>query len=449
MELPKEWSSPLETRWKITTIFLTFAHAMLDVYMSRRQLNLLKRDLSPSDVVIKRRNARITEGNPHNGFVKPTYQFTAGTLRECLVILIVIFDIIPQLWSLVAKIQVKHFEIPIEDDLPASYMFVCCCYTLWKLIQIPDVLYRHFILRENGIRSWFITPARDSIFHKIARGQSMTSLIFFITFGVLLFKMLDKKINQNFVVFAGVFQVFFVIFYPIFSQPGFKSMKVMEDGEFRSKLEDLAAVAGFSMKEIYVLNARHDAIYADVQMNGWPRKTYLTVRQDALEKYTTTDIVALFAQELGSWKYYNNLGVFCIGQQFFNYSICSIILFMEEKSIYQAFGFKGQQPLVAGIALYAIIIAPPLSAIFRLLINQTAHRTQFLVDKRAMELGYLFDLGIALCKANIPLAEAGERDWLYSMYYYPKPSVSQRLGALEKLEMDAEVAEKAEGAIKL
>lgn len=54
---------------------------------------------------------------------------------------------------------------------------------------------------------------------------------------------------------------------------------------------------------------------------------------------------------------------------------------MNEKSIYQAFGFKGQQPLVAGIALYAVIIAPPLSAIFRLLINQTAHRTQFLVGK--------------------------------------------------------------------
>ncbi|KAH8674649.1 hypothetical protein BGZ60DRAFT_404464 [Tricladium varicosporioides] len=66
-----------------------------------------------------------------------------------------------------------------------------------------------------------------------------------------------------------------------------------------------------------------------------------------------------------------------------------------------------------------------------------------------MDLGYLVDLSTALCKIEITLAETGERDWLYSMYYYPKPSVSQRLGALKRLELGIEVAEKAEGAVKL
>jgi len=119
-------------------------------------------------------------------------------------------------------------------------------------------------------------------------------------------------------------------------------------------------------------------------------------------------------------------------------------MFLKQSSVYESFGFHDVDPLVAAIMLFAIGIAPPIAAVFKLQINSLRRKNQFLADKYAAELGYSHALGLAL--SNIE-GERSEVDGWYSWYYNPVPLISERVAALEAIE-EKEDGEK-KGAIRL
>ena len=67
-------------------------------------------------------------------------------------------------------------------------------------------------------------------------------------------------------------------------------------------------------------------------------------------------------------------------------------------------------------------------------------------DKYAAELGHSAELTQALAKAQVA-DRSGDVDVLFSCFYNPKPALSERLAALQKLR--AETDPKDEGLISL
>lgn len=119
-------------------------------------------------------------------------------------------------------------------------------------------------------------------------------------------------------------------------------------------------------------------------------------------------------------------------------------MFLKEGSVYTSFGFNDSYPLVAGLLLFAIGVAPPLAAFYKLQINSLRRNNQFFADKHAAELGYLHDLCLALSKVEHRKTEV---DKWYSYYYNAVPLVSERIKALEVIEEKQDGEKK--GAISL
>lgn len=132
---------------------------------------------------------------------------------------------------------------------------------------------------------------------------------------------------------------------------------------------------------------------------------------------------------------------------FFTQAACSLILFIKQSSVYESFGFHNEYPLVGAIALFAVGIAGPLAAFFKLHVNFLRRRNQFIADKYAAGLGYSHSLGVALNKVDAGINERSEMDDLYSLYYNAVPLIGERVKALETME-DREDGE-TKGAIRL
>lgn len=57
------------------------------------------------------------------------------------------------------------------------------------------------------------------------------------------------------------------------------------------------------------------------------------------------------------------------------------MLFLKSHVTYEAFGFKNEYPKVAGIALFALCIAPWFSQVLRLPINYIGRKSCFMAGK--------------------------------------------------------------------
>lgn len=147
---------------------------------------------------------------------------------------------------MVAKIQVDYFKIPIGWPPSNLHVYLLLLHALEAYSGPGFSLSTSRIKREQHSFMVHHTSSRH-IFHKIAQGQSITSSIFFVTFRGLLFKMLNKKIYQNFVVFAGVFQVF-VIFYPYLPNQALHRWQIWKRGSSGVNSKTLLLWLGFQWR---------------------------------------------------------------------------------------------------------------------------------------------------------------------------------------------------------
>lgn len=128
----------------------------------------------------------------------------------------------------------------------------------------------------------------------------------------------------------------------------------------------------------------------------------------------------------------------------FNLTTCFLLLFAKQRSVYEAFGFIEEYPFVAAIVLFAVGIAPPLSAIYKCYVHFMRRGNQFYADKFAADLGYSDSLAQALRRVECATYKS---DWLYSWFYNAIPLISERVAALETGDQIEDSEKK--GAIRL
>lgn len=103
--------------------------------------------------------------------------------------------------------------------------------------------------------------------------------------------------------------------------------------------------------------------------------------------------------------------------------------FVNNKSLYQSFGFYSQQPIMIGFLLFSDALAP-MDAVVKLLMNILSRKFEFEADAFAVGLGYSEQLAQSLLKLQIQNLSTMDADWLYASYHYSHPILSERLKAL-------------------
>ena len=130
---------------------------------------------------------------------------------------------------------------------------------------------------------------------------------------------------------------------------------------------------------------------------------------------------------------------------FYIFALFSV--FIDNKSLYESFGFYKEHPIIIGFVLFSDALAP-MDTVVKLLMNVLSRKFEFeagscspsklllttlltyFLDEFAVKLGYQTELAKSLIKLQIQNLSTMDADWLYASYHYSHPILPERLGAL-------------------
>lgn len=104
-------------------------------------------------------------------------------------------------------------------------------------------------------------------------------------------------------------------------------------------------------------------------------------------------------------------------------------VFINNRSLYESFGFHKEFPIIIGFILFSDALAP-MDTVIKLLMNILSRRYEFQADEFALKLGYSTKLARSLIKLQIQNLSTMDADWMYASYHFSHPILSERLGAL-------------------
>lgn len=105
--------------------------------------------------------------------------------------------------------------------------------------------------------------------------------------------------------------------------------------------------------------------------------------------------------------------------------------FINNRSLFQSFGFLKQQPIIVGFLIFNDILAP-LDTVIKLFMNILSRKFEYEADAFAVRLGYSADLAKSLIKLQVQNLSTMDADWIYSSYHFTHPILPERLRALEE-----------------
>jgi STE24 endopeptidase len=135
---------------------------------------------------------------------------------------------------------------------------------------------------------------------------------------------------------------------------------------------------------------------------------------------------------------------------FYVFALFSV--FIKNNSLYEAFGFMKQRPIIIGFILFNEVLSPT-DSLVKLLMNILTRKFEFeagesgfppntdivarswtltlsFIDAFSLKLGYAAELAQSLIKLQIQNLSSMDADWMYSSYHYSHPILTERLKAV-------------------
>lgn len=227
------------------------------------------------------------------------------------------------------------------------------------------------------------------------------------------------------------FSLFMTMFYSTLIVPLFNKQLPLEVGELRQAIEDIAAKAGFSLHNIFVIDGSKRSSKANAYFAGLGHKKRIVLYDTLINQLSIDEIVAVLAHEVGHYKkrhVYLNL-IFGIVQTGFILAMFDYVLSFND--IYIAIGAV-KPSLHMGLLVFSFLFTP-VSSLLNIVTNGLSRQTEYQADKYAFDLGY----GAALQSALIKLTDMNLSNInphpVYVFINYSHPPVNDRLNNLQAL----------------
>jgi len=181
-------------------------------------------------------------------------------------------------------------------------------------------------------------------------------------------------------VFALTVQLFIITIYPIAIVPLFNKLSPLPAGPLKKSVEALADRLKFPLSELQVIDGSKRSAHSNAYFTGLPWKKKIVLFDTLIEKSEEQEVVAVLAHELGHWKMGHTTKQLLIaqGHLFFIFALFSV--FINNKSLYESFGFYREHPTIIGFMLFNDILAPA-DSIISLLMNVLSRKFEFEAGK--------------------------------------------------------------------
>ncbi|MCK9526885.1 MAG: M48 family metallopeptidase [Limnochordia bacterium] len=312
-----------------------------------------------------------------------------------------------------------------------SLVFLGIYQTLLVLLGIPFGLYKTFSMEERHgfnrtTKKVFIRDTIVSYLATLALGGLLIGGIhaFFLRFADNLWMFVFVTWSALAVLMVLAVAVLGKWFMRLFNQ-----FTPLPEGELRTRIENLGASVGFSVKAILVMNASKRSTKSNAAFMGIGKTREVILFDTLLERMSDDEILAVLAHELGHAVHKDTwllLGRQVLVMAFY---AVGIGLVLQAPAFYTAFGFTGVHFGFATI-LFSILL-DPISLLLGIPLNLLSRKAEYQADAFASQQTdprWMISALKTLSREN--LANLNPHP-LSVRLYYSHPPMSDRIGALQ------------------
>lgn len=439
--------------WKKLIATFSISQYLLDSYLSYRQYKVLCGTKIPQALKAEIDQKTFDKSQAY-GRAKAKFGFVSGLFSQCVEMAVLYYNVYPRLWEVTGSWIANYAPGRFSGEITHSLVFMFTYGFVQSLIGLPFSYYNHFVMEEKfGFNKQTVKIWVADFFKSQGLGLALG-----IPIGSA-FLAIIKQTGQNFFlylwVFALVIQASLITVFPILIVPLFNKLSPLPAGSLKDSVEKLAQRLKFPLTELQVIDGSKRSAHSNAYFTGLPWKKKIVLFDTLIEKSEEEEVVAVLAHELGHWKMGHTTKQLGIAQAhlFFMFSLFSA--FINNKSLYNDFGFHRENPIIIGFMLFSEVLSPTESVI-GLLMNILSRKFEFEAGKSlpsppthpyppnnnlltspekykdafGARLGYSRELASSLIKLQIQNLSAMDADWMYSAYHYSHPILTERLRAL-------------------
>lgn len=378
------------------------------------------------------------------GRAKAKFGFVAGLYSQLQNTAFIYFDVLPKLWAITGSWLLRFAPTGYRGEICHSIVFVLSFIVIQQIISLPTSIYHTFVLEEK----FGFNKQTPKLFVMDMLKSQMLAFVLAPPILAGFLKIIQKTGNQFFYylwMFGAGLQVFMITVYPIAILPLFNKLSPLQEGKLKEDVENLAKKLKFPLHELYVIDGSKRSAHSNAYFFGLPWKKHIVIYDTLIEKSETEEVTAVLAHELGHWSLGHTTKLFGISQVrqcadcltnaliylqvHFFYIFALFSVFINNKSLYQSFGFHREFPIIIGFILFSDALAP-MDTVIKLLMNILSRKFEFEADGFAQKLGYNAELARSLIKLQIQNLSTMDADWMYASYHFSHPILSERLAAI-------------------
>jgi STE24 endopeptidase len=216
---------------------------------------------------------------------------------------------------------------------------------------------------------------------------------------------------------------------PTWIMPLFNRFEPLEQGELRTRLEELARETRFPLTDVFVIDGSRRSTKANAFFTGLGRQKRIALFDTLVERHPTSELVAVLAHEIGHWRRGHVwkgtlLGVVQLGAW-----MALLGWALESEALFAAFGVE-QPSIHVGLVLFGVLTAPA-NLVLGPLFAALSRRHEFEADAfAARATGRPADLEQALVRLSRESLSNLTPHPFYVWLHYSHPPLLARIAAL-------------------
>lgn len=297
------------------------------------------------------------------------------------------------------------------------------------ILGIPFSVYSTFVIEEDF---GFNNTTMDTFVKDILKG-----LILGIIIGTPLFLSLIwimESVQAYWWALAWLvmtsFQLLLVWAFPRFIAPIFNKFSPLEEGDAKSKIEELLKDTGFSHSGLFVMDASKRSAHGNAYFTGLGKEKRIVFFDTLLKQLNASEVKAVLAHELGHFKHNHIIKsmIISILMSFIGFALLGYLYRTEW--FFEIFQIANKTSY--NTLLLFTLVSPVFTFFATPLGSYLSRKNEFEADAFASKHAKAEDLIQALIKLFKENASFLVPDEIYSKFYYSHPPALERVKELKK-----------------
>ena len=295
-------------------------------------------------------------------------------------------------------------------------------------LNIPFSYYKTFVIEEKfgfnktSKKTFFMDKLKGLLISVLIGGFILALITWFYEFTGAFFWLYAWGL-------VTIFSLFMNMFYSKIIVPLFNKQRALEKGDLKDAITKYANSVGFTLNNIFVINASKRSTKANAYFSGFGNQKQITLYDTLINDLTIDEIVAVLAHEVGHYKRKHIVFNLIASIMLTGVTLFLLSLFIHTPILSSALGVSVPSFHI-GLIAFGILYSP-LSEITSMFMNYMSRKFEYQADNYAKETFASEPLISSLKKLSKNSLSNLTPHFLYVFIHYSHPTLFDRVKNLK------------------